>query len=202
MFFNEIQKKIIKDMLNFKVNGYEIRFKELFEEILEKNFKNFGIIITKDDVYIKSSEIIKDKNKLYELFFLIESLTKTHLIKFIKTGKDIEKEVSKYKYNIYEEKNDLVKINLNKQTIKLIYDNLYSDYYISSNLREIKKMGFKSIEEKNLKYTLIALWASIVISILGFAVQYLIAKNINTVVEFENPEQLRNSSITILNIYK
>lgn len=134
---------------------------------------------------------------------MIESLTKTHLIKFIKTGKDIEKEVPEYKYNIYEENNDLVKINLNKRTIKLIYYNLYSDYYISSNLREIKKMRFKSIEEKNLKYTLIALWTSIVISVLGFVVQYLIAKNINTVVEFSKPEQLRNSSsMTILNIYK
>lgn len=200
MVFNKIQQKIINDIVNFKPMGVETLFKELLENILNKNFKNFGIIIKKDSIYISSIEIINDKKKVYELFFLIEFLIKKHLFKFIKTGKNIEDYGKNYKYNIYSEEN-LIKISFNSSIIKLIYYNLYSDFYISSELKEIRDRGYKSVEEKNLKYTLIALWISIIISVVGFYVDWNIATKVNTVIEFAKPEQLQNaSSTTTINI--
>lgn len=197
MVFNKIQQKIINDIVNFKPMGVETLFKELLENILNKNFKNFGIIIKKDSIYISSIEIINDKKKVYELFFLIEFLIKKHLFKFIKTGKNIEDYGKNYKYNIYSEEN-LIKISFNSSIIKLIYYNLYSDFYISSELKEIRDRGYKSVEEKNLKYTLIALWISIIISVVGFYVDWNIATKVNTVIEFAKPEQLQNASSTVI----
>lgn len=200
MIFNKVQQKMITDMINFEATGIENSFKDLLENILEKNFNKFGIEIKKDEVYISSKNVIEDKNKIYELFFLIEILIKNHLFRFIKTGKNIETYEQSYTYNIYN-KDDLIKINFNNSIIRLIYYNLYSDYYITSNLKEIKKMKFKSIEEKNLRNTLIALWTSIIISGISFAVDWVIANKVTTVIEFAKPEQLQNaSSTTIINI--
>ena len=116
---------------------------------------------------------------------MIEFLIKKHLFKFIKTGKNIEDYGKNYKYNIYSEEN-LIKISFNSSIIKLIYYNLYSDFYISSELKEIRDRGYKSVEEKNLKYTLIALWISIIISVVGFYVDWNIATKVNTVIELQN----------------
>ena len=189
MTFNKIQKKIIKDIIEFKPKGTEILFKELFEVIIYKNFKEFGIIIKKDSVYIKSKKIIEDKSKVYELFFLIENLNKCNIFRFIKTEKNTQEYIKDYKYGI-RDMEDVIKINLESSVIELVYDNLYSDYYTTSELHELVEMNFRTVEQKNLQYTLIALLVSIFLSFAGFGLNWYIATNV-TKVEFNNPEQLK-----------
>ena len=196
MSYNEFQKKIIKTIVEFQINGVDVLFKELFQEIIEKNLKECGIIINEDTVFISSNNFIKDKNKIFELFFLFEYLIKNNLFNFIKTEKMQKNFEKNYKYRIYNPE-DTLKINLDINTVKLIYDNLYSDFYISTNLREIKQNNFLTTEQMSLRLTRRALWVSIAVSIItilitvfGFYWQWYIANNVNTVIEFADFEKM------------
>ena len=202
MAYNKIQKKIIKTIVEFKSNNTDVLFRDLFEEILEKNYKNVGIFITKNEIFIHSKNFSEDKNKIYELFFLFEFLKKNNLFRFIKTKKIIDNYRENYSYNLYNH-DDTIKINLEVSTVRMIYYNLYSDFYISNELKEIKQSKFLTNEEKNLKIAILALWITIGTSLIGVASTFYIACNITTVIEFKNPEQLKNaSSTTIINMGK
>lgn len=209
MAYNKFQKSIIKTIAEFHPNGIDVLFKELFQEIMEKNLEGCGIIMNESNIFINSNNFIEDKSKIFELFFLFEYLIENNLFKFIeseRTKKFFEKD---YKYQIYSQEN-IIRINLDTYTLNLIYNNLYSDFYISTELKEIKKNKFLTNEQISLKLTRKTFWVSIVVSIIttlttifGFYWQWYIANKVNTVIEFKNPEQLKNaSSTTIINMGK
>lgn len=199
MTFNKFQQNIINEILKYKPSGTESKFKELFETVLGKTFKSEGFYICHNRIKVKTNDFLKVKNKIYEIFFLFKYLIDEDFIHFISSRENnyefyynLEKELLNKNENIYE-------VNLEEIVIKVVYDNLYSDYYISSKLQEIKKMRYRTVEQKNLKYTLIALWISILVSIFGFYWTWHVAKTVNTIVEFANPKELKDiSNITII----
>lgn len=206
MSYNNFQKNIIKTIVEFQPNGIDVLFKELFQEIMEKNLGECGIIINENTVSIKSNNFIEDKNKIFEVFFLFEYLIENNLFKFIKTEKSQKNFEVNYKYKIYDQEN-ILKLNFDIHIIKLIYDNLYSDFYVSTELKEIKQNKFLTNEQISLKLTRRALWVSVVISFItilitcfGFYWQWYIANNVNNVIEFANFEDLKYISELIKNL--
>ena len=188
MRFSTIQKKIIKDIVKYKKKESDVLFRELFEVIF-KNITTAGIEISNNNVEIFSNNIIEDKEKIYELFFLLEILIKENYINLIKT--DLNCEMFEEKYYFNKTVDNSKKINLPQNLISLVYSNLYSDFYISGSLRDLAKSLFMTVEERNLWITLLGIYLTVFVNIFGFFLQWHIATKVNTVIEFANFENLR-----------
>lgn len=208
MPYNKFQKKIVKTIIEFESDGADIVFKDLFQKIMDKHLVECGIIMYENKLFIKSDNFLRDKNKVLEVFHLIEYLIKNELLRFIKTEKLQKNFEIEYKYRIYSEEN-ITKVNIDINTIELIYNNLYSDFYITTGLKELKDNNFLTIEQINLKITRRALYVSIGVSILtiaitifGFYWQWHVATKVSTVIEFSNFEDLKYISELIKNLSK
>lgn len=180
--FSKFEKEVIKIILNYKRKGIETGFKELFEHILNILFKNIGIQINKKFIILsfykktKTEDIIEDREKIYELFLLLKKL----------------KEEYNFFYNIPEntlnfehcfDKNKIVintKIGLENDLADIL-NLIFSNYFITSDLRDLKKIGFNSIERKNLEWTKWALIIGALFSILSFSLDLYQSFSINEV---------------------
>lgn len=188
MNLTKFQKKLVKYILKFKPNQTEYSLKILFENILKTYFKNIGIEISKNEVliFIKKSEvstkkILFERKRMYEFLMLIYFLLKEEYLNCIKT-----EEINRFQYCLNIPEKQKIKLPLNQNTIDKIYENIQAYFYISPLLEEFKRNFYTDLERINLKYTLIALYSSIIISLLGILMQYYTAKFIDTTVILKN----------------
>ncbi|MBM6875960.1 hypothetical protein, partial [Fusobacterium mortiferum] len=91
--------------------------------------------------------------------------------------------------------------------LKNVNNNIFKNYIISSELKELGDRKFNSIEQKNLNFTKWALIISIMATIFsalatifGFYWQWRIATKVNTVIEFANFEDLKYIAELIRNL--
>ena len=167
MIFTKFQKGIIKTIIKYNPIMLEVKFKELFEYILNKYFVSVKIKIKNDEIslnftnFTTSKEIIRFKNKFNELLILIEILSNNY--NFFYNIENFE-DIFLFNSGLV----DCKKIIYKNKKVMIILENLQSDYFISSDLYELNKLGFKSIDFNNLNYTRILLWVTIFFSILSF----------------------------------
>lgn len=205
--YSENQKRFLNFLLNYKKNEINLSFSEVFYEYILQFYRGFIVEIDDDNINfykIKNFEesLDSEKIKLFQeeivsILYLIYELYNKKYVIFYGNPKNIK--------NIYleliEENNFLFEMKLD--FFNEIKNNFFKNYLISPELKEIKSRNFNNIEHQNLKYTLIALWASVILSIVGFLVNILIATKITTVIKFEDPKQLQHaSSTTIINMKK
>lgn len=200
MEFSKFQKKIIKKMLIYTPKERDFCFKDLLYNIFESFFEKEKIFISPTRLEVITSDFSKTRRELIELFYLIKILQEEKGLLFIPSNKEYSNEFCFNTTNkeILENKNFL-KINLNSSEVKLICNNLYSDYYITSELYELAKSGFKTLEQKSLLWTRRALYFSIFFSIIGIIVN-LYTSTSTTKIEFSKPEQLEEISPTIIHL--
>lgn len=180
--FSKFERNVISIILTYKRKGVESSFKELFEHILNTLFKNIGIQITKESVIIsfyeqtQTEDMIRTKEKIYELILLLDKLKMEYNFFY-----NIPKEVSYFVHCFY---NDRVYVNtrikLEKETSKIL-NLIFSNYFITSDLRDLKNIKFKSIERKNLEWTKWALIIGAIFSILSFCLEIYQVISINEV---------------------
>lgn len=193
--YSKSQKNFLEFLLNYKRNEINISFSEVFYEYILNFYKNFIIEFENDNINfykIKNNQkkVTPDETKEFQeeivsiLYLLYELYIQKHLI-FYGDKKDIK--------NIYidliNEDNFLFEMKLD--FFKNINNNIFKNYIISSELKELGKRKFDSIEQRNLNFTKWALIISIVANIFGFYWQWHIATKVNTVVEFANFENLK-----------
>lgn len=205
MTFSEFQKKIIKGMLQYEPCERDIHFKDLLYNLFSSLFKKEKIFISPIGLEIETDDFSKTRRELIEMFYLIRTLQEQKVLFFIPVEPNplIKKPSKELYFNTSSEEilanADFLKVNLTSKEIELICNNLGSDYYITSELYELAEMDFKTVEQKNLKYTLIALWVSIILSVAGFVFNWYITTSI-TKIEFNKPEQLKEISTTIIHL--
>ena len=180
--FSKFERNVISIILTYKRKGVESSFKELFEHILNTLFKNIGIQITKESVIIsfyeqtQTEDMIRTKEKIYELILLLDKLKMEYNFFY-----NIPKEVSYFVHCFY---NDRVYVNtrikLEEETSKIL-NLIFSNYFITSDLRDLKNIKFKSIERKNLEWTKWALIIGAIFSILSFCLEIYQVISINEV---------------------
>ncbi len=200
--YSKNQKNFLNFLLKYKKNEINLSFSEVLYEYILQFHKGFIIEFDDDNINcykLKSynNKLTSDEVKLFQeeivsiLYLVYELHNKKHLI-FYGSSKNIKNTYLK----LIDEDNSLFEVQLD--FFKNIKENVLKNYIVSSELKELKDRGYKSVEEKNLKYTLITLWISIVISVVGFFVDWNIATKVNTVIEFAKPEQLQNASSTVI----
>ncbi|WP_335931219.1 hypothetical protein [Fusobacterium polymorphum] len=180
--FSKFERNVISIILTYKRKGVESSFKELFEHILNTLFKNIGIQITKESVIIsfyeqtQTEDMIRTKEKIYELILLLDKLKMEYNFFY-----NIPKEVSYFVHCFY---NDRVYVNtrikLEEKTSNIL-NLIFSNYFITSDLRDLKNIKFKSIERKNLEWTKWALIIGAIFSILSFCLEIYQVISINEV---------------------
>lgn len=180
--FSKFERNVISIILTYKRKGVESSFKELFEHILNTLFKNIGIQITKESVIIsfyeqtQTEDMIRTKEKIYELILLLDKLKMEYNFFY-----NIPKEVSYFVHCFY---NDRVYVNtrikLEEETSNIL-NLIFSNYFITSDLRDLKNIKFKSIERKNLEWTKWALIIGAIFSILSFCLEIYQVISINEV---------------------
>lgn len=200
--YSKNQKNFLNFLLKYKKSEINLSFSEVFYEYILQFYKGFIIEFDNDNINFYKLRSYKnklnhDEIKIFQeeivsiLYLVYELYNKKYLI-FYGNPKSIKNTY----LNLINEDNFLFEVQLD--FFKNIKDNVLKNYIVSSELKELRDRGYKSVEEKNLKYTLIALWISIVISVIGFYVDWNIATKVNTVVEFAKPEQLQNASSTVI----
>lgn len=209
--YSKNQKKFLKFLLNYKRNEINISFSEVLYEYILNFYKKFIIQIDNDIINfykIKNNQkkLNPDETKEFQeevvsiLYLVYELYDQKHLI-FYGDKKDIK--------NIYidliSEDNFLFEIQLD--FLKNVNNNIFKNYIISSELKELGDRKFNSIEQKNLNFTKWALIISIMATIFsalatifGFYWQWRIATKVNTVIEFANFEDLKYIAELIRNL--
>lgn len=168
MTFTKFQQDIIKSIISYAPDMLEIKFKELFEFLMNKHFKNIGCELFEDkfvlkfDINFDSKKIIEEKNRFIDFLFLIEILEKN--FNFFYNSK----KQKKYSFGSIKETKTIIIKNIKT---KILLNNLDSDYYISSALKELKELNFRSIEYNNLHITALALVFSIIATIISIILE-------------------------------
>lgn len=193
MEFSLNQQRILKIIATHEFNYAEFSFKNIVEEILKQEFKGLGVQISSNELILYGDNISNDEhrniiNKFFDFYYLLLSLKNEELIHLI------EKEIPKVSFSYNKKGGILKKYTLDPNELNELLKLINSNYFISGKLKDLVKRNFKSLEFKNLRITQIALWASIIISLLGIGAQYYIAKNVNTTIEFNNPSDLKNKT--------
>lgn len=192
--FSNFEKKILKKVLNYKRKAVESTFKELFEEILNEFFDNIGIIITSSGsikiCFYKKTDteyLIQTKERLYEIIVLFVSLKNEYNF-FYNIPNNFKNFEHCIALNTRTPKTD-INLKLDKENI-IFLKLIYSNYFITSNLRECCISKFETIERKNLRYTRIALYISIIVSIISMFFNWYQLKSISEI-KIVNPEEIK-----------
>lgn len=211
--YSKSQKKFLEFILNYKRNEINISFSEVFYEYILNFYKNFIIEFDNDNINfykIKSNKkkINPDETKEFQeevvsiLYLVYELYIQKHLIFY-----GDKKTIKNIYIDLINEDNFLFEIQLD--FFKNINNNIFKNYIISSELKELGERKFDSIEQKNLNFTKWALITSIgatifsiLTTIFGFYWQWHIATKISTVVEFANFEDLKYIAELIKNLSK
>nr|DAQ44543.1 MAG TPA: hypothetical protein [Caudoviricetes sp.] len=189
--FSKFERNVISIILTYKRKGVESSFKELFEHVLNTLFKNIGIQITKESVVIsfyeqtETENMIRTKEKIYELILLLDKLKMEYNFFY-----NIPKEVSCFEHYFYKDRVYVnTKIKLEEETSNIL-NLIFSNYFITSDLRDLKNTNFKSIERKNLEWTKWALIIGTLFSMLSFGLEIYQVISVNEV-KILNPEEIK-----------
>lgn len=189
--FSKFERNVISIILTYKRKGVESSFKELFEHVLNTLFKNIGIQITKESVVIsfyeqtETENMIRTKEKIYELILLLDKLKMEYKFFY-----NIPKEVSCFEHYFYKDRVYVnTKIKLEEETSNIL-NLIFSNYFITSDLRDLKNTNFKSIERKNLEWTKWALIIGTLFSMLSFGLEIYQVISVNEV-KILNPEEIK-----------
>lgn len=198
--FSKFEKKVIKSILKYKRKGVESIFKELFEHILNIFFEDIGIQINKRCIElsfyskIETENIIKNKEKIYELILLIKKLREDYNFFY-----NIPNKVSNFEHCLDRNRNIMnnTKIELERDLSDII-NLIFSNYFITSDLKDLKKINFNSIERRNLEWTKYALIIGAIFSCLTFGLEIYQAIGVNEVEILNLKEMKNNINIFIL----
>ncbi|WP_338963046.1 hypothetical protein KSU11_01155 [Fusobacterium nucleatum] len=189
--FSKFEKEVIIIILSYKRKGVETTFKELFEHILNTLFKNIGIQINKEAIVIsfyekaETEDMIRTKEKIYELILLLDKLKMEYDFFY-----NIPKEVFCFEHCFYNNRVYVnTKIKLEEETSNIL-NLIFSNYFITSDLRDLKNTKFKSIERKNLEWTKWALIIGTIFSILSFCLEIYQVISVNEV-KILNPKEIK-----------
>ena len=205
--YSNNQKRFLSFLLNYKKDEITLSFSEVLYEYILNNYNGFIIEIEDDNIScykrldfktkFSPNEIKSFQEDIVSILYLIHELVEKKYIIFYGHNSKV-----KNKYLERIDRNDFL-FDMKLDFLEKLKDNFLKNYLITYELRELEDNKFQSIEQQNLKYTLLALYASIGCSILGIIVNIILAFKVTTVIEFKNPEQLKNaSSTTIINMGK
>lgn len=203
--YSNNQKKFLTFLLNYKKDEITLSFSEVLYEYILNNYDGFIIEIEDDNIScykrldfktkFSPNEIKSFQEDIVSILYLIHELVEKKYIIFYGHNSKV-----KNKYLERIDRDDFL-FDMKLDFLEKLKDNFLKNYLITYELRELEDSEFQSIEQQNLKYTLWALYASIGCSIFGIIVNIFLAFKVTTVIEFKNPEQLKNaSSTTIVNM--
>ncbi|GLI57834.1 hypothetical protein PM10SUCC1_33480 [Propionigenium maris DSM 9537] len=193
--FTAFQQKIIKAIVAYNPEVTDYRFEDLFQHVLKKHLNGLGIIINAKEVilFVNEWDYSQNYNKLrreaYEIIYLFYLLSENNFLVFMRDeeiSEEIEEEI--FEYNPYTKCKENIRLKTLKKYRKNLLLNLEEEFFISEELKELSKNDFKSTELKNLKITQRALYATVGLGIAGILASYYIALNVETVVDFKNPD--------------
>lgn len=188
MELSNFQKEIINRIYEKEFENSEYRFKHMFEDIFSILFENVGINLTETSLSLygnspttKSVQI--SVNNFCDLYFLIKKLREKEYLFFI-PGEESE---DSFSFNM-RDKTEFSKINLTTEQLRELLTLINSKFYISGKLHDLVKRKYKSPEQLSLIWTQRALWASIVIGLLGIATSVFVS----TTIKFDKDVDLSN----------
>lgn len=135
MDYTKQQKKIIKFISNYKPEIINYIFRDIFQAILKKYYREVGIKIQDMSIFLiikaeNTKKLNLYRNKIFELLFFIIELEKEKYLYFEKT----DQYRNTFSYSIDGLKEE--KLNFSKEKTQKILELLYSDVYITSKLKK------------------------------------------------------------------
>ena len=191
MELSSLQEKIIESIYKKEFRNSEYTFKHMLEDIFSNFFEERGIKLTETSLELYGNNLsTKDVQKLVnnfcDLYFLIKKLEKEEYLFFIPAN-NINAPFS-FKVNGKVKFSD---INLTPEELAALLKIINSKFYISGKLNDLVKRGYKSKDQIALKWTQIALFASIAIGLIGIIVNIFVS----TTIKFHEDVKIENVKI-------
>lgn len=201
--FSESQKKFLKTLCLYKKDQIIFSFEDFFEEYIKKEYKEIGIQIKQKKLYISQKTTTVDTDLLNKyidevvsLLYLIFQLEERKNIFFYEKGNpDVI---------IIDYLEDYFIIDIELFFLESVIELLQAKYLLTPSLLELVNRNFLTLEQENIRITRKTLYWNIVAIIITLLVTiygiFLDEKNLkqNTIIEFANPEQLKEISTTTI----